>query len=62
MQENFYLESTNKVDCFVISDHAHSTNLQTGHGFEFQETKHDEDHILKLDVTLYLRRKLKQLN
>lgn len=48
MKENFYLEATKEVDCFVISDHAHSTNLQTGHSLEFQETRHDKDHILKL--------------
>jgi len=48
MKENFYLEATKEVDCFVISDYAHSTNLQTGHRFEFHETRHDEDHICKL--------------
>jgi len=47
MKENCYLEAMKQVDCFVISDHAHSTNLQTGHSIEFEETRHDEDHILK---------------
>jgi hypothetical protein len=48
MKENFYLEAMKEVDCFIISDHAHSTHLQAGHSFEFQETRHDDDQILKL--------------
>jgi hypothetical protein len=47
MKENCYLKAMKQVDCFVISDHTHSTNLQTRHSIEFQENRHDEDHILK---------------
>jgi hypothetical protein len=48
MKENVYLEAKEQVDCFVISDHAYSADLPTGHTFEFQVTRHDKDHIFKL--------------
>ena len=48
MKEKFYWEAKEQVDCFVVSDCAHSAHLQARHSFEFKETIHDEDHIFKL--------------